>query len=410
MLDNAVNTFVESFGVKNTLTYYFFLKRMIMAQLKSLFADIKKIFTSLSALLFTTSLAGKDIRVVLASVNDQKINAVRIAFEQRFPNDRIQVIPYAAASDIAAQPVGKDNAQFGITNRLHNIPSELSKNADYCIAIENYIAPMPHGKTWQDVGLVVVIDNHTHERVQVESAAVYVPMYYVTMLQQQSAQEKTGYSNTIGEIIQQTLTKPVDHHDWHALPEFGGVSRTTLLQDAISKALHADDIAEIKKEVTYYPNFPKPGVLFADFFPVMRNPHTLQLCADILQERYAYRNIDIIVGIESRGFLMGSILADRLKIGFVPVRKPNKLPGEVYTCTYEKEYGTDTLTLAKGSLQPGQRVLIVDDLIATGNSARAAINLVQQAGAEPVEFMTLLHVPIYAEEAQLDIPTFNLID
>ncbi len=176
------------------------------------------------------------------------------------------------------------------------------------------------------------------------------------------------------------------------------------------KDAHKQEISFLEKHIEYYKDFPKPGIVFADFLPLLRNPVALNLCIDLLYEKYKSSNIELIVGLESRGFLLAVPLAAKLNVGFVPIRKPGKLPNKVISISYQKEYGTDTLEIAQDSIKPNQRILIVDDLLATGGTAKAAIALVKKAGGIPVEFVTILQIKELAEKANLEIPWFNLID
>lgn len=176
------------------------------------------------------------------------------------------------------------------------------------------------------------------------------------------------------------------------------------------KTLHKADIALLKSQIALYPDFPKPGILFEDFFPLCSNEKAFKLCIDLLAERYKTQNIDVIVGLESRGFILGSALAYKLGVAFVPIRKPGKLPGLTYSVSYEKEYGLDTLTISKTALKKNQRVLIIDDLIATGGTAKAGIELVTLAGGIPVEFASILEVKELGGRKKLSIPSFNLLD
>jgi adenine phosphoribosyltransferase len=199
----------------------------------------------------------------------------------------------------------------------------------------------------------------------------------VTIAQLLSSPERIsaeGYEMTIGKAIEKFFSeRKVDPQDWHREEEFGGIPREELLSEALFKGLYAEQIGSLKNKLRYYENFPKEGVLFADFLPILSDPEALQKCIALFATRYAKSNIDLVVGLESRGFILGSALAVKLGVGFVPVRKPGKLPGETISVTYKKEYGTDTLVIAREALRPGQRVLIVDDLIATGGSAKAAV-------------------------------------
>lgn len=139
---------------------------------------------------------------------------------------------------------------------------------------------------------------------------------------------------------------------------------------------------ELKRRIREIPDFPTKGILFYDLTTLLRDPSGLALAVDLLTQRYAGSAIDQVVGIESRGFIFAPILAYNLKAGFVPVRKPGKLPHRVVSASYELEYGSDTLEMHRDAVKPGDRVLVVDDLIATGGTAAATVELVRQQGAQ----------------------------
>jgi adenine phosphoribosyltransferase len=149
----------------------------------------------------------------------------------------------------------------------------------------------------------------------------------------------------------------------------------------------------IKSRIRTVPDFPKKGIMFRDITSLIADPLGLKLCVDDFVRRYREMEIDLIIGIDSRGFIFGSVIAYLLEKGFVPVRKKGKLPAETVSETYELEYGTDTLEMHKDAVMEGQKVLIVDDLIATGGTAIAAINLVHQLGGEVVEFAAVVDLP-----------------
>jgi adenine phosphoribosyltransferase len=130
------------------------------------------------------------------------------------------------------------------------------------------------------------------------------------------------------------------------------------------------------------PDFPKPGIVFKDITPVLENAECLKAIIDHLAQTYADAGIDRIVGVESRGFIFGTALAYAMGLGITLVRKPGKLPSKTESVSYELEYGTDELQIHTDALQPGQRVLIVDDLLATGGTAAATIELIEKLGAE----------------------------
>ncbi len=132
------------------------------------------------------------------------------------------------------------------------------------------------------------------------------------------------------------------------------------------------------------PDFPKPGILFYDITTLLKNTAALSALAEELTARYAGRGIAKVIGIESRGFIFGGILAARLGAGFVPVRKPGKLPADCYEVKYSLEYGSNSLAIHRDAVEIGERVLIVDDLLATGGTAEATVNLIRQLGGEIV--------------------------
>lgn len=132
------------------------------------------------------------------------------------------------------------------------------------------------------------------------------------------------------------------------------------------------------------PNFPKPGILFYDITTLLKDAHALSSIADELTAYYQGQRIDKVIGIESRGFIFGGMLANRLNAGFVPVRKPGKLPADSFEVTYNLEYGSNSLAIHRDAIGVGERVLIVDDLLATGGTAAATVSLVRQLGGEIV--------------------------
>ena len=145
----------------------------------------------------------------------------------------------------------------------------------------------------------------------------------------------------------------------------------------------------LKSKIRHVPDFPKAGILFYDVTTLLRDPEGFRLAIDSLSTPYQGHQIDIVVGIESRGFILGAAVADHLGAGFVPVRKLGKLPATTVRATYDLEYGSDSLEVHKDAVEPGQRVLIVDDLLATGGTARATVGLVKQLGGrvEGVAFL-----------------------
>src|SRR5258708_36447015 len=139
-------------------------------------------------------------------------------------------------------------------------------------------------------------------------------------------------------------------------------------------------IAEIEKAIRNIPDFPKSGIQFKDITPVLADPRLFAASIDLLTEGFAPGSVDAIVGIDARGFIFAAAAALKLKTGFIPVRKKGKLPYQTYEQEYELEYGTATIAMHIDALQPGSRVLLIDDLLATGGTAAAAAALVQKLG------------------------------
>jgi len=146
-----------------------------------------------------------------------------------------------------------------------------------------------------------------------------------------------------------------------------------------------DEIANIRGAIRDIPDFPKPGIVFKDITPLLSNGALFGKTVDLIAERYRGQRIDTVLGIESRGFIIGSALAYKLGAGFSVVRKPGKLPYETHSASYELEYGKDTLEIHVDAVAPNSRVLIADDLIATGGTAAATAELVSKLGATVVE-------------------------
>lgn len=139
---------------------------------------------------------------------------------------------------------------------------------------------------------------------------------------------------------------------------------------------------EVKAMIRDVADFPKPGILFKDITTALKDSDTLKKMVDFLCETFKEEKIDYVIGLESRGFIFGVPVAYNLDAGFIPVRKPNKLPAATLSESYALEYGTDTIEIHADALKPGDKVLIVDDLLATGGTAAAACNLVTKTGAD----------------------------
>ena len=166
---------------------------------------------------------------------------------------------------------------------------------------------------------------------------------------------------------------------------------------------------ELKRVIVDFPDYPKPGIMFKDISPILMDMTLYRRVVNEFELRINSLNIDLIVGIESRGFWFGPAIADKLNIPFIPIRKKGKLPGDTFSKTYTLEYGSATIEIQKDRLKKGSRVLIHDDLLATGGTARAASELVKIAGAEVVGFAFLVNLTFLKEEQNLNSISNNII-
>ncbi|MFS7951660.1 putative adenine phosphoribosyltransferase [Helianthus anomalus] len=169
-------------------------------------------------------------------------------------------------------------------------------------------------------------------------------------------------------------------------------------------------ISRISSSIRVIPDFPKPGIMFQDITTMLLDPVAFKDTIDLFVERYREKNISVVAGVEARGFIFGPPIALALGAKFVPIRKPNKLPGEVISEEYSLEYGTDIMEMHVGAVQKGERVLVIDDLIATGGTLVAAIKLLERVGADVVECACVIELADLKGRDRLgDKPLFVLV-
>ena len=173
---------------------------------------------------------------------------------------------------------------------------------------------------------------------------------------------------------------------------------------------HMDNLAYIKSKIRTIPDFPKKGIMFRDITTLLKDAKGFHLVIEELVQRYRNKPITSIAGIESRGFIIGAALAEQLHLGFIPIRKKGKLPGPVEQMTYDLEYGTDTIEMHKDALQPGDNILLVDDLIATGGTAAAACHLIEKLGGKVDEVAFVIALPeLHGEQKLKGYPMYTMV-
>ena len=145
-----------------------------------------------------------------------------------------------------------------------------------------------------------------------------------------------------------------------------------------------NDLDYVKEHIRIVPDFPKKGIMFLDITTAVKDAKALHIMTNFLYEKFKTEHVDYVAGIESRGFIFGTALAYKLGVGFIPIRKPNKLPAKTISESYELEYGSDTIEMHEDAIKKGDRVVVIDDLLATGGTAVAACNLIRKAGGEVV--------------------------
>ena len=186
---------------------------------------------------------------------------------------------------------------------------------------------------------------------------------------------------------------------------------TQRIQQFILKYVRGGNKMDIKSTIRTIPHFPKQGIMFRDITTLLKDPEALKYTIQKFVERYKDRNITKIVGIESRGFIFGAILAHELGIGFVPARKPGKLPAPATKLEYELEYGKDALEIHNDAIEAGDNVLIVDDLVATAGTAKATAQLIEKLGGKVEEIAFVVELPdLKGREKLKDYNIFSLVE
>lgn len=214
--------------------------------------------------------------------------------------------------------------------------------------------------------------------------------------------------------FKEALQKTIGHRESFASPKNSTKNRcrTPEIVKMRNNSGFSQSIMDLKSLIRDVPDFPKPGILFRDITTLLNHPEGMRYTMDALTQICIEANLkpDHVVGMESRGFIFGPTLAYNLNAGFVPVRKPGKLPAAVHTVEYELEYGTDTLEIHQDAVGAGDKVLIVDDLIATGGTAKATAELLAKIGCEIVGFVFIIELlDLKGRDRLPDVPFLSLL-
>lgn len=325
--------------------------------------------------------------LILGSDSTTKLRAL----EEAMNGEAISIRPLVAASDIAEQPVSRKWGIEGARNRLRNLP--VTGPDDLQIAVENFVDRDEQGVYDQ---AVVLIGQNGRQVASAFSPKVYIPAELWDGYKQQAGElAKSGYANTFGEYLASKLQ--TEAGDWHQL--FGGHrSRQEILTDTIKAAWQRYQMIASMPKV---PDFPREGILFHNFLPLLEDPKHLQMLADWMVENLAGVDFDAVAGLESRGFLVGMMVAIKMNKGFIAIRKSGKLPPPVLQETYDKEYGKDTFEV--DAHLKSVKVLLIDDLLATGGSLKAAENLIRKSDCEVVGSLTLVDLGMTSIENNISL-------
>jgi adenine phosphoribosyltransferase len=359
--------------------------------------------------------AQSEIRISLASTSSTKKEAVEEIFRTLFPNRTVRVESVNAPSEVAQQPVVERFGVRGAENRLEyaqknahnkNDAESLYVEPDYWIAIENYIDPSSSDSgQWLDRA-VVIVQKKNRLPVTEFSPSVLFPANFAA-----EAKNKTpvnyvhfasGFAVTVGSLIQTEFAargENVSAYDWQS--HFGGHSRRKLLQMAVSRAI-------IKSEVEAVSDFPKKGILFRDISTLLYNPEIFRAVTHLIALEYEDKEIDVIAGLDARGFILGAPIALKMNKPFIPVRKKGKLPKPTHQKSYLTEYSEDGIEISVGDLK-GKTVLIIDDLLATGGTLKATEEMFNDAGADTIYSAAMIELLGLNGQSVLSSPFFSLI-
>ena len=322
------------------------------------------------------------IKILLTSESKIKVTALKEYFNTNpfFDNFivgnnlNIQTLD-CSDCDLPAQPYGDINTILSFAKERLNFSKTKcdSRSFDFIISIESGIC--------ENKDYCTILISHKDILASSYSFGLLIKTCYIDKLKANMLinfnKKISGYSITAGDIMHNE-NNTIDTKNW--MLQMNGVDRKHQIIHALGDAFkNLDIMLDTKKfilsEYKLYQDYPKPGIIFQDVFSILKNKNTLKKTINLLTDKYKYDDLDYVVGLESRGFCLGTLLAFELGVGFIPIRKEAKLPGNTTKISYLKEYGKDVCEI-QTDIAPNSRILIIDDLIATGGSMQAAINLV----------------------------------
>lgn len=326
------------------------------------------------------------IAVALASKSHIKLDALRefLIKDQNFNTNTLNIACYEIKNELIPEQPLNDGLECAKL-RIEEILTKQKLDqiwSDYIISIENYI-DMNCNKDF----CMVVIQNKNFSSSGRSNGIDIDPNYLKEVTQHINSKYKCfGSSKTYGSIISREKNVPSDN--W--MKDINGIDRKDQIIQALKRAMNK---IIIKKNFRIEENYPKKGVTFKDICPILSQPGLFRKLIKSITDHYENHKIDFIVGLEARGFILGSALALKLNVGFIPIRKIGKLPGETFKQSYKKEYGEDILEIQKQAFPKNSRILVIDDIVATGGSLEAAVSLIKKLDGVLVDCCVLDFVP-----------------
>lgn len=373
------------------------------------------------------------LTVILSSASPIKADVVKNIFAEYASQTNKKMVLHTYSTKLAQLPEqpfnsGKECAEHRNKFIKHLLNNEILKESidildikyDFLVSIENSIDSDKIFSIYKDVCHVIIEDKYGNKfyttsakcGVDININKEWIEDKMLAAIREKikieglNTERYTSLPITLGEVISKEHPE-IDPKNWMADPRFGGISRTIQIESPLKSLIKSiESRHELVEHIIKVPNFPKMGVIFQDLSNILADGDLLQKLIiemfTLITNEYStqnYKHIKIL-GLDARGFIYGSLLAGKLNSGFVMVRKKGKLPGKTIEIEYETEYSTATIEIMPGIIQKDDTVIIVDDLIGTGGSLRAAMDLVEKCEAKVLCCLTILQVNNLFEKAQ----------